>query len=283
MCSTLGVSASAYNRRASGQRSARAVVDERLLARTEALHAANYHAYGYRRTWLALRRAGVEVGRDRVTRLMRRGRHRGRQAARQATAHHDTRSGGAASTGSGPARLQRLASRPAVSGGLHLLRCGEGVVFFSFVIDAFSRRVVAWKFAAHMRTDLLLDALRMALAPPVGRRRRARAPLPRRQPVHQLRLYAGARRSRRAGRRSVRSATPTTTRWRRAVVDSFKIGADHRPRLARPVPARTRDRLAQPDRLLQALGDLPPAECERKALPSATVPDSPASPARVHR
>jgi len=37
------------------------------------------------------------------------------------------------------------------------LRCWEGVVFFSFVIDVFSRRVVGWQFASHMRTDLVLD------------------------------------------------------------------------------------------------------------------------------
>jgi putative transposase len=43
------------------------------------------------------------------------------------------------------------------------LRCWEGVVFFSFVIDVFSRRVVGCQFASHMRTDLVLDALRMAL------------------------------------------------------------------------------------------------------------------------
>ena len=36
-------------------------------------------------------------------------------------------------------------------------------MFFSFVIDAFSRRIVGWQFASHMRTDLVLDALRMAL------------------------------------------------------------------------------------------------------------------------
>ncbi len=44
------------------------------------------------------------------------------------------------------------------------LRCWKGVVFFAFVIDVFSRRVVGWQFASHMRTDLVLDALRMALA-----------------------------------------------------------------------------------------------------------------------
>jgi putative transposase len=53
---------------------------------------------------------------------------------------------------------------------LTYLRCWEGLVFFSFVIDAFSRRVVGWQFASHMRTDLVRDALRMALT-----RRRAGA------------------------------------------------------------------------------------------------------------
>ena len=43
------------------------------------------------------------------------------------------------------------------------LRCWEGLVFFAFVIDAYSRRIVGWQFAAHMRTTLVLDALGMAL------------------------------------------------------------------------------------------------------------------------
>jgi hypothetical protein len=43
------------------------------------------------------------------------------------------------------------------------LRCWEGLVFFSFVIDAYSRMIVGWQFASHMRADLVLDALRMAL------------------------------------------------------------------------------------------------------------------------
>ena len=48
-------------------------------------------------------------------------------------------------------------------GDLSYLRCWEGVVYFAFVIDAFSRRVVGWQLATHMRTTLVLDALRMAL------------------------------------------------------------------------------------------------------------------------
>ena len=43
------------------------------------------------------------------------------------------------------------------------LRCWEGKAYFSFVIDVFSRKIVGWQLASHMRTDLVLDALRMAL------------------------------------------------------------------------------------------------------------------------
>jgi transposase InsO family protein len=46
---------------------------------------------------------------------------------------------------------------------LSYLRCWDGLVFFAFVVDAFSRKVVGWQLAAHMRTTLVLDALRMAL------------------------------------------------------------------------------------------------------------------------
>ena len=48
-------------------------------------------------------------------------------------------------------------------GDFTYLRCWEGVVYFSFVIDVFSRMIVGWQLAGHMRTDLVLDALRMAL------------------------------------------------------------------------------------------------------------------------
>ena len=43
------------------------------------------------------------------------------------------------------------------------LRCWEGRASFSFAIDVFSRMLVGWQLASHMRTDLVLDALRMAL------------------------------------------------------------------------------------------------------------------------
>jgi putative transposase len=71
ICETLDVSASAYYQRATGERSARSVEDERLTARIREVHKQNFEAYGYPRVWHELRREGEQVGRDRVARLMR--------------------------------------------------------------------------------------------------------------------------------------------------------------------------------------------------------------------
>jgi putative transposase len=164
ICRTLGVSASAYYHRRTGVRSRRAIEDERLLGQIERVHAANYHCYGYRRTWLALRRDGIEVGRDRIKRLMRA--HGIQGAKRRGKPWRTTVVDPAAVrppdrvnrdfTAAGPDRLWVA--------DFCYLRCWEGVVFFAFVIDVWSRRVVGWQLAGHMRTDLVLDALRMALA-----------------------------------------------------------------------------------------------------------------------
>jgi len=71
ICRTLGVSASAYYQRKTGQRSKRQVDDERVLGRIREVHEANYHACGYRRTWKALLREGERMPRCQVQRLMR--------------------------------------------------------------------------------------------------------------------------------------------------------------------------------------------------------------------
>ncbi len=164
ICRTLGVSASAYYQRATGQRSARAVDDERLLERIRELHEANYCAYGYRRMWKALGRAGERAGRDRVQRLMRREDIQG--AKRRGKPWRTTRPDPKAARRPDLVQRDFTATRPDALwvADLTYLRCWEGVVYFAFVLDAFSRRIVGWQFASHMRTDLVLDALRMALA-----------------------------------------------------------------------------------------------------------------------
>lgn len=164
ICRTLGVSASAYYERATGKRSARAIDDDRLLEAIRALHAANYYAYGSRRMWRALVRAGEQVGRGRVERLMRRN---GIQGAKRRGKPWRT-------TIPSPDAQRRpdLVQRDFSAAGRNqlwvadftYLRCWEGLVFFAFVVDAYDRQIIGWQFATHMRTDLVLDALRMALA-----------------------------------------------------------------------------------------------------------------------
>jgi putative transposase len=164
ICRTLGVSASAYYQRATGKRSVRAVGDERLLERIERVHAANYHCYGYRRTWLALKREGVDVGRDRVKRLMRA--HGLQGAKRRGKPWRTTIADPAAARRPDLVQRDFTASCPDALwvADFTYLRCWEGLVFFAFVLDVYSRRIVGWQLAGHMRTDLVLDALRMALS-----------------------------------------------------------------------------------------------------------------------
>jgi putative transposase len=164
ICRILGVSASAYYERATGRVSTRRAEDARLLERIEQLHAANYSAYGYRKTWLALVRGGETVGRDRVKRLMRAAGIRG--AKRRGKPWRTT------TTDAGADRPPDLVDRDFTAiapnqlclADFTYLRCWQGVVFFSFIIiDAFSRRIVGWQFSQSMHTSLVLDALRMAL------------------------------------------------------------------------------------------------------------------------
>ena len=163
ICRTLGVSASAYYLRAKGELSARRREDERLLCRIREVHKANYEAYGYRRTWKALLRAGEGVPRCQVQRLMRADGIQG--AKRRGKPWRTTKPDPNAQRR--PDLVQRNFSAEEPNrlwvGDLSYLRCWEGVVYFAFIIDVFSRRVVGWQLASHMRTDLVLDALRMAL------------------------------------------------------------------------------------------------------------------------
>ena len=163
VCRTLGVSASAYYHRAAGVRSARVVEDERLLGVIRDTHAANYSAYGYRRMWKALGRAGEDAPRCQVQRLM--AEHGIQGAKRRGKPWRTTRPDPAALRAPDLVNRDFTATRPNalwVCDFTHM-HCWEGVAYFSFVIDVYSRMIVGWQLAGNMRTTLVLDALRMAL------------------------------------------------------------------------------------------------------------------------
>ena len=163
ICRALGVSASAYDHRKTGQRSERQVEDERLLAVIRQTHQDNFHAYGYRKMWKTLLRAGESVPRCQVQRLMRANGICG--AKRRGKPWRTTISDPNADRRPDLVNRDFTASAPdgLWVGDFTYLRCWEGRLFFSFVIDVFSRKIVGWQLASHMRTDLVLDALRMAL------------------------------------------------------------------------------------------------------------------------
>src|SRR5215210_3779944 len=114
--------------------------------------------------WKALRLAGEHVGRGHVERLMRTDGICG--AKRRGKPWRTTRPDLQARRR--PDLVERDFSAAAPDqlwvADFTYGRCWEGVVFFSFVIDVYSRRIVGWQFASHMRTTLVLDALRMALS-----------------------------------------------------------------------------------------------------------------------
>jgi len=163
ICRTLDVSASAYYERRNGPPSRRAVSDEELLCEIRRVHRENYECYGSRRVWKALLREGIQCARCTVERLM--SEHGIQGAKRRGKPWRTTRQDPAGQNA--PDLVQRDFTAEAPDrlwvADFTYLRTWQGVVYFSFVIDVFSRMVVGWQFATHMRKELVLDALRMAL------------------------------------------------------------------------------------------------------------------------
>jgi putative transposase len=139
------------------------VIDAELLERIRDVHASNYAAYGSRRTWKTLRGQGVEVGRGRVERVMRA--HGLQGAQRQAKRRWLTQADEAAPRPADLVERRFVAEAPNQLWvcDLTYLKTREGFVYLAFVKDVFSRMIVGWQTAEHLRTDLVLDALEMAV------------------------------------------------------------------------------------------------------------------------
>jgi len=163
ICRVLGVATSTYYARKTRPPSARRVRDEQLKTQIRRVWDANYQLYGARKLWAQLRREGITVARCTVERLMG---ELGISGAvpgkpKPTTIVQDP-------VGSRPADLvERQFTPPAPNrlwvADLTYLRTWSGFVYAALVIDACSRMVVGWQLATHLRTDLALDALEMAI------------------------------------------------------------------------------------------------------------------------
>jgi putative transposase len=142
--------------------SLRAVTDERVKEQIRRVHTENFGVYGARKVWHALRREGVEVARCTVERLMHDLGLRG--AVRGATVR-TTLPDGAAGRPADLVERDFRADHPdrLWVADLTYVRTFGGWVYVAFIVDVFSRRIVGWQLATHLRTSLALDALEMAI------------------------------------------------------------------------------------------------------------------------
>ena len=164
MCRVLVVSRSGYHAWATRKLSARAREDARLSARIEVLHRRGRGVYGSPRIWSDLvLEDGERISRKRVERLMR-------QAGLSGLIVKKWKSTTVRVPGVRVA--DDLLDRQFAAGApnrcwvadITYLRTWEGWLYLVAVQDLFSRRIVGWSIDSHMRTDLVTDALQMALA-----------------------------------------------------------------------------------------------------------------------
>jgi putative transposase len=162
MCRVLGVSASGYYAWQQRAASARAIKDQQLLEQIRTFHRQSRGTYGAPRLHRDLRAAGVRVARKRVARLLKqaglRGVSRRKWVVTTVRAEH---------VRPAPDLVQRTFTATGPNqlwvGDITYVPTGAGTLYLAVVLDVWSRRIVGWAMATHLRTSLVVAALEMAL------------------------------------------------------------------------------------------------------------------------
>lgn len=162
MCRLLSISRSGYYAWRDRPVGPRAERDAQLLAQIKTYYARSDGRYGAPKIHVDLQEAGESVGRKRVARLMRDSGLVGvlRRRTFRTTKRRE---------GDRPA--PDLVNRRFFADGpdrlwvadITYVPTWEGHLYLAVVLDVFSRRIVGWAMASHMRTELVLDALNMAV------------------------------------------------------------------------------------------------------------------------
>lgn len=162
MCRLLGVSASGFYASQDRAPSRKALSNQALLERIRAIHERSGGTYGAPRMCAQLQAQGVQVGHNRVARLMRQAGLRGVSRRRWVcTTRRDPDARPA------PDLVQREFSADAPDqlwvADITYVPTWEGFLYLAVVLDVFSRKVVGWAMRTHLLTELVLAALDMAL------------------------------------------------------------------------------------------------------------------------
>ena len=162
MCRLLGVSPSGYYAWLHRPEAERSRADARLSQRIRAIHSLSRGTYGAPRIHAELTAQDERVGRKRVARLMRQAGLEG--VSRRARAKTTVRD---AQARPAPDLVDRQFSAAAPDrlwvADITYVPTWAGFLYLAVVVDAWSRRVVGWSMATHLRTELVLAALEMAL------------------------------------------------------------------------------------------------------------------------
>jgi putative transposase len=164
MARVLKVSASGYYAWRSRPASARATADADLTRRIRTIHAGSHGTYGAPRVHAELRAEGVAIARKRVGRLMRSAGIAG--VSRRRSTPVTTRQARDHQPAGDLVRRNFLAEGPNELwvADITFIPTLAGFLYLAVVLDAWSRRIVGWAFAADLKTRVVLDALDMALA-----------------------------------------------------------------------------------------------------------------------
>ena len=163
MCRVLEVSRSGFYDWESRPPSERELTDRMLRLEIEAIWECSARTYGAPRVHAWLRRQGFEASRKRVARIMRLNGWEGESGRRKVRTTIIDRRAKAAEDRVGR-DFNPTAPNVTWCGDITYLRTGEGWLYLATVIDLFSRRVIGWSLAEHLRTSLVADALATAVA-----------------------------------------------------------------------------------------------------------------------
>jgi putative transposase len=163
LCRLLGVSRSGYYAWRNRPPSEKARLDAVLSEKIEMIHRNSRATYGAPRVHAELRSIGIRCGRKRVARLMRQAKLKGCLRGRRM---RTTRRLALRQVAPDLVRRNFAVEEPdrLWVADITYVRSKEGFVYLAFILDACSRRVVGWSMARHLRTELVVDALQMAIA-----------------------------------------------------------------------------------------------------------------------
>lgn len=162
-CEVLGVSPSGYHehRRRSSKPHARRISNDAFLVHIRAVHAESRGEYGWPRVWKQLLAQGIRVGKQRVRKLMKQHgiRARGKRKFKATTDSNHA-------LPVAPNLLARDFSpakpNTAWTSDITCIATDEGWLYLVVILDLFNRQVVGWSMKPHMRSELVVNALRMA-------------------------------------------------------------------------------------------------------------------------